>query len=223
MARAVVSATGALDGHLISITLTVGSSVSTLSLQSDLLGGVDFPLDTGGAGGQVTATASVVDPASGQVRTDTETFTITAATSDIEPNNDPASASTLGADLTARGTLDGVSDRQDVYKIETDLEGTLTLQFTAPEGGPADNSTLIVRNASGQELSRLALSGSLSGTLSLQVPAGAAFVTVESSAPGSSRFPVSSRKRMLPCLHCLPWVARRAPSSRSMVRVSAHV
>jgi hypothetical protein len=190
-AEAVITGTGALDGHLVSITVTQGTSTSSVSVPTDLRGAVAFRLDTAGLAGQVTVTASLTDPATGENRTDSQVFTLTAATADDAGNDDTASASTLGIDRPLTGTLNGSTDARDVYRVETDLSGTLQVQLTIPNGSSLGTLVLVIRNAAGEEISRLTLTDARTGTLSVPVPAGAAFVTVESSTAGA--YSVSTR------------------------------
>jgi hypothetical protein len=152
---------------------------------------VEFNLDAAHLAGQVSATASVVDPSTGSVRADTETFTIAQASADQEPNNSVAAASPLGTGGTVSGVLNGTTDSQDVYRFDSDLDGTLEIQIAIAEGGATGPLVLVVRDASGNELRRLTLSDGRPGVVSVAVPAGAAFVTVESS--GSASYSISSK------------------------------
>jgi hypothetical protein len=110
---------------------------------------------------------------------------LTPATADDAANDDIGSASTLGINRPLTGTLNGTTDPRDVYRVETDLSGTLQVKLAIPNGSALGTLTLVIRNAAGEEISRLTLSDARTGTLSVQVPAGAAFVTVESSTAGA--------------------------------------
>ena len=186
LAEAVITGTGALDSNVVNVTITQGAFTSTVSVPTDLRGAVQFGLDPAGVvAGPVTATVSIVDPSTNQIRTDAEIFTLTPATADDAANDDIASASTLGIDRPLTGTLNGTTDAQDFYRVATDVPGTLQVHLSIPNDSSLGTLVLVIRNAAGEEISRLTLSDARTGTLSVQVPAGGAFVSVESSTGGT--------------------------------------
>jgi hypothetical protein len=190
-AAAVVSGSGALDGHLVSVTVTRSGAPQVSTASTDLGGAVAVRIDDGAYSGSVTVAVSVVDPATSTVRSDTRSFTIVAGTLDGEPNGDLATASPLRIGRTVGGTLDGTSDRQDTFAAETVFDGTLEIDLRLGGGVPAGGVVIVVRNAAGQEIARRVLSGS-SELLSVQVPAGAVFVTIESTS-GAASYSLSTR------------------------------
>ena len=122
-AVAAITGHGALDGIPVEITLTSGGLSSTQSAVTDIAGSVMFRLDGALPPGTVVASASVSDPATGSVRGDSETFTISGRSSDSEPNDSPASASPLTSGQTFEGKLNSATDSRDTYAFEGLFEG----------------------------------------------------------------------------------------------------
>src|SRR5262249_58108262 len=86
--------------------------------------------------------------------------------------------------------VNGTSDRADTYRIDSDFTGTLQFDVTlGPETAP-NSVVLVIRNAAGTELARQVVADPAT-TVSIDVPAGAAFVSVESLG-GAASYRVSS-------------------------------
>ncbi len=188
-ARAVVSATGALDDFTVTSTITRGTAAPTTSTDvTDLSGAVGFRLDNAAFAGSVTVTASVVDTTSGQTFSDTKSFVLSASTGDHEPNNNPALASPLRVERTALGAIGSTGDGGDTFRLDADLAGTLEIVVRALGG--AGSYTVVVRTAAGQELARIGPTAG-NGILSVDIPTGAVFVSVE-SVSGSVNYSLTS-------------------------------
>ncbi len=183
-ASATVAGTGALDGHPVTVAISRDGAIRTLALTTDLSGSVRFRLDDGVAG-SISVTASTIDPATGNPRTAATAFLTTARTADNEPNGNAGAASPLRPDRSVDGTLDGNADRQDTYRVDSSVPGTLEINLRLQTGTTPQNVLVIVRNAAGQELARLTPQ-SLAALGTLEIPSGAAFVTVESLSGGAA-------------------------------------
>jgi hypothetical protein len=184
--EAAIAGSGSLDGVPVTIAISNGAASQSTTLDSGIEGSVQFPLDGVGAG-QAMVTASVVDPASGLTRTATAAFALVAPTSDAEPNDTPSAASTLSQGQTSSGSVGG-GDARDTYRFDPGLAGRLELTLTI-DSESSGNVVLIVRDASGQEIARR----SGDGVLTLDLPAGAASITVESSSGGAVSYQLASR------------------------------
>jgi hypothetical protein len=180
--RAVVSGTGGADGVPVAVTLNRSTGVATGTVVTDIGGAIDFRLDDGSFAGPVSVSVSVVDPATGATFSDSAAFIVAPATRDDEPNDTPGQASPLRPSATAIGTIAVNGDGQDTYRFDSDLAGTLHITVRAQSGG---SFAIVVRNAAGQELARRTpLSGTQ--TVSVPVPTGSTFVTVEALSGATS-------------------------------------
>ncbi len=181
--EATIAGSGSLDGHAITIAISAGAASQSTTATSGIDGAARFQLD-GVSAGQVTAIASVVDPASGLTRTATATFMLVPPTLDAEPNDAPSAPSTLGTGRTSIGHVGGPGDPRDSYRFDPGLAGSLELTLTASSA----NVVLVIRDAAGLELARL----TGSGVLRIDLPAGAASISVE-SAGGASSYRLTTR------------------------------
>lgn len=188
VATAIVSGSGSLDGLEISFAAN-GALTSAAVATSDLAGAafVAFgPLTTAGT---LALTASVVDPATGQTRSDSQTIDITPRTGDNEPNDDPASAPLLDDGRTTTGSITATTDTRDVYRLSTSSDGTVEITLDIGDLAAQGSVALIVRGANGEELARFTVSaGRTIRTITL--PAGAASISVEALS-GSATYSLS--------------------------------
>jgi PKD repeat protein len=187
---AVVTGTGALDGLPVSITVNKGGTATTQSLTTNISGAVEFLLDSGDFSGSISVAVSVTDPATAATRSDAATFQVAPAAADHEPNDDISSASALRFDRTITGSLDGVTDRQDTFRLDAPSDGVLEIDLQLPNGVPPD-AVVIISDAAGHQLAQL-IPNSGSGQLIASVPAGAVFVSIQSSS-GPMTYTVGAR------------------------------
>ncbi len=188
VASATVTGTGSLHGLVVTYMVSSGAQGRAVTggdgLASTTLGGFTMP-------GQFTVTASVQDPATGVLRTDVEPIVVGPGTSDSEPNESDASASTLGEDRTVTGTLTAGSDARDTFRVDSSVGGTLNLKLQLVNGTSVNDVVIIVRDADGRELSRTTPTSVLT-ELSLAIPSGGAFVAIE-LAGQAAQYSVSAK------------------------------
>ncbi len=189
-ATAVVTGTGALDGLPVSVTVNKGGAAATQSLTTNIGGVVEFLLDGGDFSGSISVAVSVIDPATAAARSDAATFQVAPAAADQEPNDDISSASGLRFDRTITGTLDGVTDRQDTFRVDAPSDGVLEIDLQLPNGAP-QNAVVVISDAAGHQLAQL-VPNSGSGQLLTSVPAGAVFISIQSSS-GPLAYSVAAR------------------------------
>jgi PKD repeat protein len=163
---------GALHGFV--VTFSSNGAVSRAVSNGD--GVASGTLSGFTVAGQFAVTASVIDPATGLARTDEEPVVVQPGTSDAEPNDTDSSASPLGSGLSVSGQLAPGSDLRDVFHVASSVDATLTLSLHIVSGTASD-LTIVIRDASGQELSRTTPTG-VETELSITIP-GAAFVSLE--------------------------------------------
>ena len=87
--------------------------------------------------------------------------------------------------------FDGSGDTRDVYRFDSGLAGVLTVDLTLPEGVAPGNLVLVIRDAAGQEIARIAPADG-ARSVSVNVPAGATFLSLESLA-GAASYSLATR------------------------------
>ena len=174
---AVVTGSGSLDSAVVTITAPANPSVSGSGI-TGFDGRVRIALSGVTQGGPLGLLASVIDPASGQTLTDSETYTIAAGSNDTEPNDSEASASALSPQLAVQGALAAGTDQQDVYRVDSGVSGTLEIRLDLGADTPITAIRLVVRSADGTELLRVTPTLATEH-LSVAIPSAGAFVAVE--------------------------------------------
>ncbi len=179
---ATVVGTGSIDGLAVSF-VTSGVRTGQFSSVTSLGGATSVIVDQLALAGALTVTASVIDPSTGETRSDTRTLDV-AATADGEPNNSIASAVLVSYGATVAGSI-GAGDAADVYRLSTGLSGASTALLTLPEDVDPAGLVVVARDAAGAELARFpaAAAGDESPLI---FPPGTAFVAVEALSGGGS-------------------------------------
>ncbi len=177
-----VVGTGSMDGLAVTFA-TSGVRTGQFSSVTSLGGATSVIVDQLTLAGGLTVTASVVDPATGETRSDTRTLDV-AGPADAEPNNSIASAVLVSYDATVAGSV-GAVDAVDIYRLSTGLSGASTALLTLPEDVDPAGLAVVARNAAGAELTRFdaAAAGDESPLI---FPPGTAFVSVEALGVGGS-------------------------------------
>jgi hypothetical protein len=179
LVQAKLSGTGSLEQLGVSFALAGAASIQRtiftdyLGIAMDQVSGLNNP-------GSVTVTASIADPSSGTVFTDSKSFTVEAANRDSEPNNEIGSATRIDKETSIEGFLDGAADPKDVYRLRLTTSGRLVAKLSLPEGIQLGNISMAVMSANGNELARLTAS-TFETSLSADVSPGDNFIAVESS------------------------------------------
>jgi subtilisin family serine protease len=178
-ALATISGSGALDGLPVTVTLLRDGVTSTETQTTDLSGVVAIRLDRTSAPGSVSVTASIVDPATANVRSDSRLFLIAPGTGDVEPNDSPTSAAPLRAGRATSGSVNASTDRQDTYVLDTAVGGALEIDLRLGDNDTPQNVVIVIRDANGQELARITPTARVE-KVAVPVTAGAARISVES-------------------------------------------
>ncbi len=189
-AIAQLSGTGALGFHVITFTTSAGASARAVSSREGLASVV---LAAPGVPGTLQVTATVTDPSSAAIRTDTEAVTVLAGTGDNEPNAADGDAAPFQSGRTVAGVLTSATDARDTFRVTGAMAGTLSVTVTLLDPVAPGSVVIVVRTASGVEISRSPLA-SLSDSISVDVPAGGALVSLElAGAAGTVRYTLTAR------------------------------
>ena len=129
-AQAIIAGTGSLEGLIVTFSLS-GAATGQFEGTTSHSGRAFATLTSLGAPGQVTVTASIVNPATGDTLTDSETLTVEAGSGDNEPNGGITAASRLEMDTRISGAIDAATDALDAYRVETTIAGTLRRAYAA--------------------------------------------------------------------------------------------
>ena len=177
---AVLEGTGSLDGLLVTFSAD-GLISASLPATSGLVGRAAVQVSPLTAGAFVVL-ARVTDPATGEIRTATSSLSIASGSLDTEPNGDQLTAAPLRIGPSVSGSIGG-GDASDTFRVESSLAGSLTLKLSLNAGAEPSGLVVIVRDASGSELTRIHMD---SLSVDLVLPVGAAFLTIESAGATAS-------------------------------------
>ncbi len=177
-----LTGSGSLDGLIVTFNAS-GVRTATITGATDLSGAASVLIDELSGAGTLTITATVVDPATGETRTDSRDVAIEAAI-DTEPNNSITNAPFFPRDGIATGSIGG-GDANDTFRLPSAFAGTSSLSLTLADGADADGLTIVARDAAGVELARFE-AALASGDTPLAMPAGTAFVSLESAGGAAS-------------------------------------
>lgn len=172
---ATIAGTGSMDGLTVTFT-TSGPRVGQFESVTALTGATSVLVDALTTAGNLTVSAVVIDPATGELRSDTRTIAILPP-GDGEPNNSIGQASPLSFNATVNGSLSAGGDALDVYRLPSELPGTSSILLTLPDDIVAENVVIVARDAAGAELARFV--GQAAGDEQPMVlPAGSVFVSI---------------------------------------------
>jgi PKD repeat protein len=169
---ATASGDGALHGLVVTFTYAGRASRGV----TDRDGRVAATLTGLTTPGLVQVTASVQDPATGQLRTDAKTLTVLPVDGDVEPNGTTESAVALSGGSTVQGSLTTASDALDTFRIDSTTGGVLQVDLSALSGSSLSDLVVVVRDSAGNELSRVVPTDA--GVV-IQIPDGGAFITIQ--------------------------------------------
>lgn len=175
-----VTGTGSLDGLLVTIA-TSGVRSAQFTASTTLSGATSHVVDQLSSPGGLVVTATVVDPASGATRSDTQTLAILPP-ADAEPNNSIANAAPLSSEAVVAGSIGG-GDSSDVYRLPSALPGTSAVLLTLADDAEAAGVEVVARSSGGGELARFAAHAA-GDESPIALPPGTAFVSIESSGGG---------------------------------------
>ena len=188
-----LAGTGSLDGLTVHFAFS-GATTASADETTNADGGAGTLIPVTAAG-QLTVTATVIDPASGAARSATQAVTVAAAAGDSEPNSTDATAAPLPPGQALSGTVNSTSDARDVYRLDTEAGGTLDLTILLPSDGAPSSVVVVLRTPAGEEIARLTPTDAVT-TLSAQVPAGT-YVSVEALS-GSVSYEIESEFEPVP-------------------------
>ena len=203
--EAVVTGTGSVESLVVRFSVSIGA-VEARDAQVLRDGQAGTRLSGFASAGTFTVTASVVDPADGQVLTSTQSIEVRRGTGDHEPNATADTAPDLTQDTTVHGSVGGSGDSNDVYRIATDAAGALTLNLLLSSSTIPAGLTVVVRDASGAEVGRFAVSSTNVRLAATMAPGGGSIEILSSGGPVS---------------YALSFKFRQAPQSITTVNPSS--
>ncbi len=176
LVRADLVGTGSLEGLPVVFNPT-GVGGAPVTVQSEV-GGIAQVFLEALSPGSGSVEVSVVDPTSGLTRSDSEPLTVIAAGEDLEPNDTFAQATPVSGSEVS-GTVGG-DDTADVFQFTSDTGGNILVGISLPFDTDPTGVTLIVRDESGTETARQALT-STEDDLTATIAAGSNTLSLESS------------------------------------------
>ncbi len=179
VASARVLGSGALEALPVRFSVELNPPADTTAV-TDFEGRAAGLLTRFGSRGTFVVTASVVDPATGQTRSASADLVIEAGSGDGEPNDSLASAAPLDPERPVAGTI-GAGDASDSFRVAASTDGTLRVRLSLPPGTDLSRVMVVVRASDGSEIARVT-PDAFESELSASLGAGAAFVSLESSA-----------------------------------------
>ena len=183
-ATAVVSGSGSLYGLSVTISIQDPAVTSDRGVTGfDGVAAVDLPALT--TPGTITLVASVADPSTGTIFTDTESVTVLGRSRDAEPNDTFTAAAQVSEHRTVEGALTSGSDTRDIYTFEVSVAGTLRASLALDGQTVPSALRLVIRTVTGVEIATFQ---PISSAESFQTPvaSGRLLVSVELTGTGTA-------------------------------------
>ncbi len=177
-ARAQVTGTGSLEGLDVTFGLPDGRTFTGTTDRSGVAIARLFNLRTPGT---FIVTGSVVNPASGNTLTDSETLTVQVRGSDAEPNDTAATAIPVALATPVSGRVGG-SDVRDAFRLTPTASGTLVVRLSLSPATDPGAVRVVVLSPDGTEIARQT-PVSRDARLRQPVGYGPVVVAIESTGP----------------------------------------
>ena len=183
-AEAVLTGSGSLGSLLVSFSVS-GTAVEQQQAQVLRSGEAGVRLSGFATPGTFTVTASVVDPADGQILTSTQPIEVRPGGGDHEPNGTAANAPGLTEGSTVNGSVGGTGDANDFYRFATDAAGTLSLNLRLSSAAVPAGLVVVLRDGTGAEVGRFAVSSQTMRLPAAMPPGGGSIEILSPAGPVS--------------------------------------